>query len=387
MPVYKYTKEVTSKKTGKKVKKTAYRCIGSYIDAFGVSQKFHKRGFETESEAKEWERKFLLEATSISGSPNATFRDLYNKFMDHKQKTIKERTYRDLKVKCEKNLLPYWEKFKVKDIRLQHVMDFQNKLLDMTYTRHTKVDGKIVAEDVQYSNETIEIIQTRLKAIFKYGVNIGMINNLQLISFESVKRTNEPKKEMLFWHPEEYNQFINVVDDITFAAMYNVLYWCGLRIGEVLALTWNDVDLFAKTIKVSKTYNNHHHILTTPKTQQSYRTVIMPDKCYCSIKELRALQEQCEGFSNDSFLFGFNKPFDDNKVHRYTDKWIQQAGVKKIRIHDFRHSHVSLLINLGFPAFDIAKRMGHSVDMVNNRYGHWFDNAQQKMVDKLNSVM
>lgn len=386
MPVYKYVKEVTSKKTGKKIKKNAYRCIGSYIDAFGQSQKFHKRGFETEAEAKEWERKFLLEATSLTGSSNATFNDLFNMFIEHKQKTLKERTFRDLKIKCEKNILPFWSKFKIKDIKLQHVIKFQNELLDATYEKHTKVDGKIVVENVLYSNETMETIQTRLKAIFKYGVNLGMINNLQLISFETVKRTDEQKKEMLFWHPEEYNQFIDIVDDPSFEAMYNILYWCGLRIGEVLALSWNDVDLFAKTIKVSKTYNNHHHVLTTPKTQQSYRTVIMPNKCYSSIKRLRAIQSEYEGFSEDSFLFGFDKPFDDNKVHRYTDKWIQQANVKKIRIHDFRHSHVSLLINLGCSAFDIAKRMGHSVDMVNNRYGHWFNDAQQKMVDKLNSI-
>lgn len=386
MPVKKDIREVINKKTGKTKTKTTWKAEGNYVDFFGTPKRYHKRGFETEKEAKEWERTFLIEATSFGGNPNLTFTDLFSMFMDHKKKTLKERTYRDLKVKCEKNILPYWKDFKVKDIRLQHVMIFQNKLLDETYERHTKVDGKIVVENVQYSNETIETIQTRLKAIFKYGVNNGMINNLQLISFENVKRTDEQKKEMLFWHPYEYDRFIEVVDDVSFEAMYNVLYWCGLRIGEVLALTWKDVDLFAKTIKVSKTYNNHHKILTTPKTQQSYRTVIMPNKCYSSIQRLREAQAKYEGFSEDCFLFGFDKPFDDNKVHRYTDKWIRKAEVKKIRIHDFRHSHVSLLVNLGFPAFDIAKRMGHSVDMVNNRYGHWFDNAQQKMVDKLNSI-
>lgn len=386
MPVKKDVREVINKKTGKAKTKTTWKCEGNYIDFFGNPKRYHKRGFETEREAKEWERTFLIEATSFGGNPNATFKDLFNMFLEHKQKTLKERTYRDLKVKCEKNILPFWSNFKINEIKLHHIVKFQNELLDTTYEKHTKVDGKIVVENVQYSNETMEIIQMRLKNIFKYGVSIGLVNNLQLISFETVKRADEPKKEMLFWHPEEYDQFISVVDDVSFNAMYNVLYWCGLRIGEVLALTWNDVDMFAKTIKVSKTYNNHHHILTTPKTPQSYRTVIMPNKCYTSIQHLRALHEQYEDFSNDRFLFGFDKPFDDNKVHRYTDKWVKQSGVKKIRIHDFRHSHVSLLINLGFPAFDIAKRMGHSVDMVNNRYGHWFDNAQQKMVDKLNSI-
>lgn len=386
MAVKKDVREIIDKKTQKRKVKVTWQCEGSFVDASGKSHRYHKRGFLTERDCKQYERELLLNSKSCSGNPEATFKDLFDMFLDHKKKTLKERTYRDLKVKCEKNLLPFWSSFKIKDIKLQHIVKFQNELLDTTYEKHTKVDGKIVVENVKYSNETIEAIQMRLKNVFKYGVSIGMINNLQLLSFKTVKRTFEMKKEMEFWEPCEFNQFLSVVDIIDWIALYNCLFYTGARIGELLALSWNEVNLKDRTITIKKTYNNHHHVLTTPKTIQSYRTVLLPDKCYSSILDLRALHEQCEGFTDDKFLFGFDKPFDDNKIHRYTDKWIKQAGVKKIRIHDFRHSHISLLINMGFDAFQISKRTGNSISVINSNYAHLFSDVQQRMVDKLNSI-
>ena len=85
-------------------------------------------------------------------------------------------------------------------------------------------------------------------------------------------------------------------------------------------------------------------------------------------------------------MFYFDKPLDENSIRIKKDRWIKEAGVKRIRIHDLRHSHVSLLISLGFNPFDISKRLGHTVEMVNNVYGHWFQDAQSKMVDKLNTL-
>lgn len=91
-------------------------------------------------------------------------------------------------------------------------------------------------------------------------------------------------------------------------------------------------------------------------------------------------------FDNNKLLFYFDKPLDENSIRIKKDRWIKEAGVKRIRIHDLRHSHVSLLISLGFNPFDISKRLGHTVEMVNNVYGHWFQDAQSKMVDKLNTL-
>ncbi len=380
MPVYKYTKEITNKKTGKKVKKNAYRCIGSYVDIMGNPQKYHKRGFATEKEAKEWERTFLLSSKEEIDT-SITFEELYKLFLEEKKTTVKKRSFDDIKYTCDKHILPFWKKVKINKININMIIKWQNQLLEGKYYSPQK------KMEVEYSNSLLENIQTYLKSILRFGANTGRINNVQIIMFKNKKHVEQQKKEMDFWELDEFNQFIETVDDINLNALFNVLYWCGLRLGEALALNWNDVNFNTKTIKITKTWNDHHHEITTPKTQNSYRDVIVPNKCFEALEQLLAYHRHKEGFNMNVFIFGFDKPYDDNYIRRKKELYCKKAEVKIIRIHDFRHSHVSLLINLGFSAFDIAKRVGHTVEQVNETYGHQFKNAQLNMVDKLNSIM
>lgn len=381
MAVYKYTKEITNKKTGKKVKKNAYRCIGSYVDYLGNPQNYHKRGFSTEREAKEWEREFLIEAKNPKDIGNKiSFLDLYELYIKNRRLYVKEQVAKDIEYLCKKHILPYWQEYSLKNINIGEIKKWQEYLMGLTYYNRTK------KENVVYSNKQLRNIQTQLKTILNYGSTIGMITDHQTLSWKLVKHPDEAKKEMLIWEPEEYNRFISSVDDPILHTLFNTLYWCGLRIGEALALNWNDINFNTKTISITKSYNSHSKKVTTPKTQNSYRNIIMTDKCFNSIKALYDIQKENYGFSNECYIFGFDEPLDDNYIRRKKDKYCEIAHVKNIRIHDFRHSHVSLLIDLDFPAFKIAKRLGHSVDMVNNTYGHLFNKAQNEMVDKLNKI-
>ena len=92
------------------------------------------------------------------------------------------------------------------------------------------------------------------------------------------------------------------------------------------------------------------------------------------------------GYDDNKLVFNFDKHLDENAIRTRKNKWCEQAQVKQIRIHDFRHSHVSLLINMGFNPFEIAKRLGHTVEMVNETYGHLFQEAQQNMINKLDEL-
>jgi integrase len=96
--------------------------------------------------------------------------------------------------------------------------------------------------------------------------------------------------------------------------------------------------------------------------------------------------KQIAGFTPDLFLFGIDRPLSTSTLERKRNNYCQQANIQKINIHAFRHSHVSLLINNGFNVFDIAKRLGHSSDMVNNTYGHWFKKNQEKLVNRLDRI-
>lgn len=375
MAVKKDERMVKSKKNKDKlVKKITYKCEGSYIDANGSQKRYHKRGFATADEAKEWERVFLLESrTGVSS--NMTVNDLYIKFMDQKKLVIRERTFYQTDLSFKKHILPILGNIKLSNLTLEKIEKYQHDLLTVN-----KQNGEVL------KNSTLELIQKELKSLLVFAYEKSYIKNMHILSFKKVINIDESKKEVDFWQPEEFYKFIEVVDDIVYIVLFNVLYWCGLRIGEALALNWNDIDFNKKTIRINKSYSDYKHRITNPKTQNSYRTVIMPDKCFDAVSKLFEHDKQIIGFDNQKYIFHFEKPLNQDTIKIRKDRWIAKAHVKRIRLHDLRHSHVSLLINLGFSAFDIAKRLGHSVDMVNNVYGHWFQNAQNKMVDKLNNM-
>lgn len=375
MAVKKDERMVKSKKNKDKlVKKITYKCEGSYIDANGSQKRYHKRGFATADEAKEWERLFLLESTT-GVSSNMTVNDLYIKFMDRKKLVIRERTFYQTDLSFKKHILPILGNIKLSNLTLEKIEKYQHDLLTVN-----KQNGEVL------KNSTLELIQKELKSLLVFAYEKSYIKNMHILSFKKVINIDESKKEVDFWQPEEFYKFIEVVDDIVYITLFNVLYWCGLRIGEALALNWNDIDFNKKTITINKSYSEYKHRVTNPKTQNSYRTVIMPNKCFNAVSKLFEHDKQIIGFNNQKYIFHFEKPLNQDTIKNRKDRWIAKAHVKRIRIHDLRHSHVSLLINLGFSAFDIAKRLGHSVDMVNNVYGHWFQNAQNKMVDKLNNM-
>ena len=152
----------------------------------------------------------------------------------------------------------------------------------------------------------------------------------------------EERKEMLFWTREEYTRFSEAMMDkpLSFYA-FEVLYWCGVREGELLALTPADFDFEKRTVTINKSYQrlNKQDVVTTPKTPKSNRVIQMP-QFLCD--ELQDYLKQLYGVEPDSRMFPISKSY----LHREMDRGCKQTGVKRIRIHDLRHSHISLLIDI-----------------------------------------
>ena len=185
---------------------------------------------------------------------------------------------------------------------------------------------------------------------------------------------------MLFWTKEEYLKFADAMMDkpLSFYA-FEMLYWCGIREGELLALTPADFDFKKGTVTINKSYQrlNRQDVITTPKTEKSNRTIKMPQFLVTEIQDyLKTLYDMGE----EDRMFTVTKSY----LHREMDRGAKEAGVKRIRIHDIRHSAVSLLIDMGFSATAIADRVGHeSIDITYN-YAHLFPSKQTEMADKLN---
>jgi integrase len=162
---------------------------------------------------------------------------------------------------------------------------------------------------------------------------------------------------------------------------FEMLYWCGIREGELLALTPADFNFDRGTVSINKSYQriNKQDVITTPKTPKSIRVIQMP-KFLCD--EMQDYFKMFYSLDSDSRIF----PISKNYLHREMARGSKATGVKRIRIHDLRHSHVSLLIDMGFTALAIADRVGHESIDITFRYAHLFPTRQIEMADKLDMM-
>jgi integrase len=185
---------------------------------------------------------------------------------------------------------------------------------------------------------------------------------------------------MLFWTKDEYLKFADAMMDkpISYYA-FEVLYWCGLRLGELLALTPSDFDFEKQTLSVTKSYQKlkGKDVITDPKTAKSKRVVNMPEFLCEEIEEYLKMLYEIEP---EDRIFTITKSY----LHHEMDRGSKAANVKRIRIHDLRHSHVSLLIEMGVSALAIADRVGHESIDITYRYAHLFPSRQGEIADKLN---
>ena len=263
------------------------------------------------------------------------------------------------------------------DINLNDIENFQNHLLDKTYTRKGK--------EVLYSNDYLATIQLRAKEVFTYAVMHQVIRFNPFDQVEIVRRhTPDVKNEITIITKDEYDRFIDVVDDPTERALFSTLFWCGLRIGEALALDISDYNAHRKQLNIYKSYNNHQQQISTTKTGNS-RIIAIPEQCYKDIDKLLDSYKEFE--YEDTFpLFGFTRRLSKSTLERSKRKYIDEANVPYFTFHELRHTHVSILIQLGMRDIDIAKRLGHSVQMVNETYGHLYPSDKEKLLNKLNAL-
>lgn len=162
---------------------------------------------------------------------------------------------------------------------------------------------------------------------------------------------------------------------------FELLYWTGIRCGELLALTPSDFMLESSRLRINKSYQSLRGVdtVTDPKTPKSVRTIVMPAFLR---DEMAGFIEMRDDVALDERLFAVTKHFLAHEMER----GCKASGVKRIRIHDIRHSHVSLLIEMGFSALAIAGRMGHEAVDITYRYAHLFPTKQDEMAAALDGA-
>ena len=189
-------------------------------------------------------------------------------------------------------------------------------------------------------------------------------------------------KEMQIWTTEEYKQFRDAIEDkpLSFYA-FEILYWCGLRVGELLALTRTDINLTKSTISITKSLQHlkKRVIITPPKTAKGNRIIAIPNFLRDELKDFLQMQALLK---DDEPLFPITKHYLRYEIQR----GCKASGVKQIRVHDLRHSHVSLLIDMGFSAVAIGDRVGHESASITYHYAHLFPTVQKDMANQLNTL-
>ena len=263
-------------------------------------------------------------------------------------------------------ILPYFGNRKIAEIEPKDVIAWQSKLLG-----YQGENGEV------YSPTYLKTIHSQLSAIFNHAVRF-----YHLPSNPAQKAGTmgcEEHKEMLFWTKEEYLKFADVMMDKTRSYYaFEMLYWCGVRMGELLALTPADFDFERQTVTINKSYQRlkGRDVITSPKTVKSNRTIKMP-KFLC--EEMQDYIRMLYDIGENKRIFQITKSY----LHHEMDRGAKVAGVKRIRIHDLRHSHISLLIEMGFSALAIADRVGHESIDITYRYAHLFPNKQTEMANQL----
>lgn len=340
-----------------------------YKDWDGTVKQHKKEGFERRSDAKEYERQYLEQRT---GASDMSVQSLYALYMEDCKTRLKPTTYANKDFLFNKHVLPYLGKLKANDVGPAQIRKWQNALLE------AKKDGT----DEKYSQTYLKTVHNQVSAMFNFGIKYYGIKNNPCRQAGAMGKKNADA--MQFWTVDEFTRFLEAVSDKPQSVvMFSLLFWTGIRSGELLALTPGDFDFEAGTVSITKNYarQNGQDLIMEPKTPKSRRTIPMPKTLVDMIREYINLLYNVE--LEDRIFPGNTKHFLLHEMKR----GCAASGVKKIRVHDLRHSHASLLIELGYSPLLIAERLGHeNIETTLRTYSHLYPNKQGELVAQLDTM-
>lgn len=360
MPTYKADKPT---KDGRQ-----YYFIVSYTDTKGNHQQYKSKNFRTQKECREEEAKYLLTA-NMSVSSEITFSQLSDIYLEEQKSLVKPQT------------VPH----------LQDVLRWINaslgsiKVAKMTRMQYEAFRNSLDGLSASYKNK----INRQLKCLLKFALNRYDIYNSIPDKYPSF-REDKIAQSIDFYDLEEFNKFIATTDDPRFIGLFTTLFFCGLRFGEANALQFKDI--YNNQLHITKTVNTKmkgdkaKYLTTSPKTPSSVRILPIPKRVANCLKTLLEKWQQEKDFSEDYYVFGGYFPLPETTVTKQKNKMCEEAGLRQIRIHDFRHSCASLLINNGASATLVAQYLGHSnTQMTLNTYSHLWKSKLDEITEAIDN--
>jgi len=299
-------------------------------------------------------------------------KDMYHNYLKYCELKMKPQSLRSIKSRFNTYILPYIGKYDIDDFKPIDYLEWQHKMQNKGF-KYSYLKA------LHYSNVSL----------FNFGINFYDIKKNIPSIVGNFKNTDE-YKEIKFWDYEEFNKFISHIDDSLYRVLFNFLYWTGCRLGEALALTWNDFnhDIITINKTISKESINGSRIITAPKTKKSIRKIRIDSKLSSELIELHTNYNKVfDNFNNNFYIFGGNVPLAPSTIERRKNNYCKLANVKQIRLHDFRHCHASLLMSNNIPITAIANRLGHSdINTTLNTYSHMLPEDEKRVINTLNSL-
>lgn len=332
----------------------------NYTDALGNHKSKSSKYFETKREAIECEHQLALQVQTFS-TGYQTFSSIYKEFLDWKKGNVKTST---------------WITFPSMWDHCKPIADM--RIVDLNVPKYKAFKETLIEKGLSVSR--MNKIHKFINQLIKYASSMYDIRNDTLDRVGGFKEPNRIRtRNVDFYTYEEFNEFIKCVHDPIYHALFMVLYYEGCRIGEANALTWNDIDFNNHTLYINKTVNTKikgvPYLVTSTKKTASDRALPLDAEVEKELHDLKSHFIAYKNFEPSWFVFGGSRPLGESWIHCVKDNASKEAGVKTIRIHDFRHSCASFLINIGCQPMVVQKYLGHaSLKVTMDTYSHMYPN-------------
>lgn len=372
MPIY---------KTGKsKDGKAQYKVVVNYTDNNGVYRQMARRVYGS-AEAKMEELSLLRELGEVSNPSKMTVTQLCEDCRTAKKKDVRQSSAEKTQSILNNHVIPHIGNERLEKLTTERLQKWKNEIAEKPIKVSTKNNA-----------------YKEFNAVLNYAVKVGYIkeNNLKKLGGFKDPYLTKKQKPLRYYTPEQFRNYISVAEkykdnsflDHAYYVFFNIAYYTGMRKGEINALKWSDIQ--GNLINITRSISQKTkgvEMETAPKNESSFRTLQMPQKLVLILEQHRTLQKQIKGFSSGFRVCGGVSTLKDTSVENKNKKFCGEAELPHIRIHDFRHSHASLLANNGINIQEIARRLGHSnVQQTWSTYSHLYPREEERAVSVLDSV-
>lgn len=369
-----------TKANGKKDGQQKYRVRVNYIDKDGNYKQIERTAYGL-AEAKQLELQLISDTKNSETGGNMTVEELANEYLKSKKYTVRETSFVKIKGNLDRYILPH-----TKNIRIDKL------------TKSVLQEWKTTIEKENYSIRHKQNIYSEFRALLNYAVKMEyLIKNpiLSVGNFVDPYDIVGQEDKLQYYTSEEFKKYIACAKEKAksivewgYYVFFNIAFYTGMRKGEINALKWSDIEenkIHVRRSIAQKLKGGDRE--TPPKNKSSYRTLQMPLPLIKILDEHKKRQKAIGHFSEDYRICGGINTLRDTSIANKNKQFAEAAGLKIIRIHDFRHSHASLLVNEGINIQEIARRLGHAkIEETWNTYSHLYPREEERAIAILNKI-